>query len=435
MRTDLNLNCNSLAGWLAYLEQLHPKTIDMGLERVGQVRDELVLMPVFPVIIVGGTNGKGSVCAILESILSAAGYRVGCYTSPHLVRYNERIRIQQKEVSDQQLLLALTSIDEARKKCGVSLTYFEFGTLAAMYLFITEHVDVAILEVGLGGRLDAVNIFDADCAILTSVDLDHQNYLGDTREAIGYEKAGIFRKNKPAVCAEEELPLSIEHYAQKINTQLVMINRDFGFTQKNDQWDFWSHKGRRYTLPLPALRGYKQLKNASMSLVALEILGEPLPVDMQAIREGLIKVFLPGRFQVLSNQPMTILDVAHNPAATVTFTENLGMIQSTGKTYAILAMLEDKDISGVIQKLKNHIDVWLLAPIDAPRGTSTRTLLHHLHKQNITQENHTIHEFEDIISAYAFACEHAVKNDRICVLGSFYTVGAVLQHYEKVNNQ
>ncbi|MDR4518765.1 MAG: bifunctional tetrahydrofolate synthase/dihydrofolate synthase [Nitrosomonas sp.] len=433
MRSDLN--CNSLAGWLAYLEQLHPKTIDMGLERVGQVRDELVLRPVFPVIIVGGTNGKGSVCAILESILTAAGYRVGCYTSPHLVCYNERIRIEQKEVSDQQLLLALMSIDQARIKCDVSLTYFEFGTLAAMYLFITEHVDVAILEVGLGGRLDAVNIFDADCAILTSVDLDHQNYLGDTREAIGYEKAGIFRKNKPAVCAEEDLPYSIEHYVKTIQTQLIMINRDFGFTRKNDQWDFWSHKGKRYTLPFPALRGYKQLENACTSLVALETLGEQLPVDMHAIRKGLITVFLPGRFQVLSSQPMTILDVAHNPAAAVTFTKNLEMTQSSGKTYAIFAMLEDKDISGVIQKLERHIDVWLLSPIDAPRGASVKVLLHHFYKLDITRENRIIHEFEDIVLAYGFACEHADKNDRICVLGSFYTVGAVLQHHEKVNHQ
>lgn len=428
-------NSNSLIDWLEYLEQLHPKSIDMGLERVDRVRVELKLTPFFPVIIVGGTNGKGSVCAILESILNAAGYRVGCYTSPHLVRYNERIRIQQKEATDEQLLLALTIIDEARKKCGVSLTYFEFGTLTAMYLFMAEHVDVAILEVGLGGRLDAVNIFNADCAILTSIDLDHQEYLGDSHEAIGYEKAGIFRKNKPAVCAVENMPLSIEQYAQKINAQLILINRDFGHVQKNGQWSYWSHKGWRHTLPLPALRGLQQLKNASTCLIALEVLSEQLPVNMQAMREGLIKVFLPGRFQVLSNHPMIILDVAHNPAAAATFTKNLEMAQTSGKTYAIFAMLEDKDISGVIQELENYIDIWLLSPIDTPRGASTRILLNNLSKLNIIQESHTIHEFEDIISAYAFACEHADKSDRICVLGSFYTVGAVLQYQEKVNRQ
>ncbi|MCB1984983.1 MAG: bifunctional tetrahydrofolate synthase/dihydrofolate synthase [Burkholderiales bacterium] len=426
---------NSLKGWLAYLEQLHSKTIDLGLERVDRVRAELGLTPFFPVITVGGTNGKGSVCAILESILTAAGYRVGCYTSPHLVSFNERIRIQQKEVVDEQLLLAFTLIEQARKKSGISLTYFEFVTLTAMHLFIAEHVDVAILEVGLGGRLDAVNIFDADCAILTSVDLDHQDYLGDSREAIGYEKAGIFRKNKPAVCAEVELPAGVKQYAQKINAKLNLIGQDFGFVQKDGQWDFWSQKGWCHTLPLPAVRGLKQLENASVCLMTIEMLCEQLPVNIQAIRQGLINVLLPGRFQVLSCQPMIVLDVAHNPAAALVLAKNLEMTQPSGKTFAIIAMLKDKDISGVIQALKNHVNVWLLSPIDASRGASTHELLQNLYKLNITPDNHIIHEFEDIITAYSFACEHADKSDRICVLGSFYTVGAVLRDQQKVNGQ
>ncbi|HBV20624.1 MAG TPA: bifunctional tetrahydrofolate synthase/dihydrofolate synthase [Nitrosomonas sp.] len=428
MRPDLKHY--SLAQWLEFLGQLHPKTIDMALERVCQVRVALGLTPACPVIIVGGTNGKGSVCAILESILTTAGYQVGCYTSPHLIRYNERIRIRQKEVTDQQLCEAFILVNQAREKPGISLTYFEFGTLAAMHLFASAQVDVAILEVGLGGRLDAVNIFDADCAILTSIDLDHMDYLGNSRDAIGYEKAGIFRRNKPAICAETDLPCSVGQLAKKINAQLKIINQDFGYTEKVNQWNFWSRKGWRRTLPLPALRGVYQLQNASACLMALEMLSDQLPVSMQAIREGLLKVSLPGRFQVLSNQPMIILDVAHNPAAAHALAKNLEITRPSGKTFAVFAMLQDKDIYGVMQELAHHIDIWLLSSIDAPRGANAGELLQNLYKLKITRESHSIHKFEDIESAYAFACEQADKNDRICVFGSFYTVGAVLGHQE-----
>jgi len=419
----------TLSDWLAYLEQLHPQSIEMGLSRIELVRDKLELKPVFPVIIVGGTNGKGSVCAILESVLTAAGYRVGCYTSPHLIHYNERIRFRQKAVSDQQLIQAFGVVEKAREASCISLTYFEFGTLAAMYLCMVEQVDVAVLEVGLGGRLDAVNCFDADCAVLTSIDLDHQDYLGDSREAIGFEKAGIFRHDKPVVCAENNLPFSVSSYADKIGARLVLINRNFGFFQEKNQWHFWSQNNPRYTLPLPVLRGIKQLNNASASLMALEQLHDQLPVNMHAIRNGLLTIDLAGRFQVLSTLPITILDVAHNPAAASILAENLKMIQSSGRTYAVFAILQDKDIAGVIQELKYHIDVWLVAPIDAPRGAGIDKILEHMALEDINHENCTIVEFKNVISAYVFACEQANKNDRICVFGSFYTVGAVLRYH------
>ncbi|SES77470.1 dihydrofolate synthase / folylpolyglutamate synthase [Nitrosomonas marina] len=416
--------------WLTYLEQLHPKSIDMGLERIDQVRTALGLIPCFPMIIVGGTNGKGSVCAMLESILAAAGYHVGCYTSPHLIRYNERIRIGQRAVAEEQLLKAFKAVEQARIETGVSLTYFEFGTLAAMHVFMAKQIDVAILEVGLGGRLDAVNIFDADCAILTSVDLDHQDYLGDSREAIGYEKAGIFRQNKPAVCADAVLPLSVQRHAQEIGAEIRMVHQDFGFMRETNQWRFWSQHHRRHALPMPALHGRKQLYNASACLMALELLREQLQVSMHAVREGLLNVKLPGRFQVISVQPMVVLDVLHNPAAAAAFADNLlEMAPSSGKTYAVFGMLHDKDIAGVVEELKPHIDNWLIATIDAPRGAHADELMQILNQSEITRENHTIHEFEDVVSAYVFACEHAGKNDRICVFGSFYTVGAILRHH------
>ena len=429
---------NSLSDWLVYLEQLHPKTIEMGLERIEYVRADLQLFPDFPVITVGGTNGKGSVCAMTESILNAAGYCVGCYTSPHLLRYNERIRVNRKAVDDRQITEAFEQINRSRNKCGISLTYFEFGTLAAMYLFKLQKVDVAILEVGLGGRLDAVNIFDPACAVLTNVALDHMDYLGDTREAIGFEKAGIFRSGKPAVCADTNVPVTVRQYGQAIGARLIQLGEDFGFNAGMDHWDFWNKKRKRSALPLPALRGASQLINASTCLAALDALNDRLPVSMQAIRQGLLNVDLPGRFQVLATRPVTILDVAHNPAAAEVFAANLRFVKQRdagGKTIAVFAMLQDKDIFGVIKALKDDIDIWLVAPIELSRGADTRSLLQNLYKSGISRENHAIYEFENIEAAYVYACKQASNNDRICIVGSFHTVGAVLQYLERKNCQ
>jgi dihydrofolate synthase/folylpolyglutamate synthase len=418
----------SLADWLTYLELLHPKTIEMGLERIERVRSKLELTPQFPIIVVGGTNGKGSVCAMLESILVCAGYKTGCYTSPHLLRYNERVRINKNEVDDQSLCDAFAHIDIARKDCHTSLTFFEFGTLAAMHVFVQARVDVAILEVGLGGRLDAVNLFDADCAILASIDLDHMDYLGDTREKIGFEKAAIFRKNKPAICAETDIPLSVYRQAEKTGARLFCLNREFGFFNKQTQWEYWGPKGKRHSLPFPVLRGAKQLQNASACLTALDTLHELLPVSMNEIRQGLGEAVIPGRFQVVSAQPIIILDVAHNPAAAAVLSQNLAATKPSGHTYAVFSMLQDKDIQGVVQTLKDDIDFWLVCTVDSARAAPVDYLINEIHKAGFAGNGGTIYQFADCIAAYVFACERAGKNDRICVFGSFYTVSGVLQY-------
>lgn len=419
---------SALADWLTYLESLHPKTIEMGLERIERVRSKLELIPQFPIIVVGGTNGKGSVCAMLESILVCAGYETGCYTSPHLLRYNERVRINKNEVDDKSLCDAFAQIDTARKDCHTSLTFFEFGTLAALHVFVQAHVDVAILEVGLGGRLDAVNLFDADCAILTNIDFDHMDYLGDTREKIGFEKAAIFRKNKPAICAEADIPHSVYQQAEKTEAKFFRLNQEFGFSNKNTQWDYWGPNGKRHSLPFPALRGAKQLQNASACLTALDTLHELLPVSMQEIRLGLGEAVIPGRFQVVSTQPMIILDVAHNPAAAAVLSQNLASTKPSGHTYAVFSMLQDKDIQGVVQTLKDHIDFWLVCAVDSARAAPIDYLVNEIHKAGVAGNEDAIRQFADCVAAYVFACEHAGKNDRICAFGSFYTVSGVLQY-------
>lgn len=407
----------TLADWLIYLESLHPKTIALGLDRIAEVKQRLNLDPVFPVIVVGGTNGKGSVCAITESILSAAGYRVGCYTSPHLQHYNERVRVDRQTASDSELCASFKKIEKARG--DIPLTYFEFGTLAAMLLFIENKVDVAILEVGLGGRLDAVNIFDADCAIVTSVDIDHIDYLGDTIEQIAYEKAGIFRSGRVAIFADSEMPQAIESSATSIGATLWRAGHDFGFTPHQGQWDYRGPSGARSALPYPALRGQFQLANASAVLAALDALKARLPVAMSAVRTGLSEVKLAGRFQFLPGRPQRILDVAHNPHAARSLAINLSSLPPAPCTYAVFAMLKDKDIAGVVKVMDEQIDVWLAAGIDAPRGASAEELACVLRDSGVRGR---IEIFADTALACAHACNEAGENDRIIAFGSFYTV-------------
>ncbi len=425
---------DTLADWLIYLESLHPKTIEMGLERIDQVRHALDLTPQFPIIMVGGTNGKGSVCAMLESILWRAGYTVGCYTSPHLLRYNERVRINKKEVDDKRFSHIFEKIDAARTRCEASLTFFEFGTLAAVSLFADAGVDVAILEVGLGGRLDAVNIFEPSCSILTNVDLDHREYLGDTREQIGFEKAAIFRNQTPSIYGDADVPESVRTQVSTIGAHFFQFGNDFGFLKKNQHWDFWSSGVSRHSLPLPALRGDRQLQNASACLAALGALNETLPVSMNAIRQGLTEAVIPGRFQVLSTQPLIILDVAHNPGAAAVLSENLTATKPSGKTFAVFSMLQDKDISGVVDRLRNNIDYWLVSSLHTPRAASVDMLVNEIRKIDVSMENDTVRQFPDVVAAFVFACERAGKNDRICVFGSFYTVSDVLLYLNTVSH-
>ncbi|MCC6917018.1 bifunctional tetrahydrofolate synthase/dihydrofolate synthase [Nitrosomonas sp.] len=429
----MDIRLSTLEDWLSYLEKLHPKTIDMGLERVKKVRDTLGLKPEFPVITVAGTNGKGSVCTMLESILNHASYRVGCYTSPHLLRYNERIRISQREISDEALCEVFAEIEAARELTHTTLTYFEFGTLAAMLLFLRSRIDVAILEVGLGGRLDAVNVFDADCAILTSIDLDHMEYLGTTREAIGQEKIGIFRENRPAICAEPEIPGSLYKKMLATNANLYCIGEAFSYVADNQQWCYRGISGHRQNLPLPALKGRYQLQNASAVLAALETLEETLPVPMDAVRRGLVDTALPGRFQMISARPIIILDVAHNPAAARKLSASLESMPVKGCTYAVAGMLGDKDMTGTLGALKKNIDYWLIARLDVARGASEDEMMQALKEAGIEQKD-ILYTFQNVWSAYVYARDHAGDNDRICVFGSFYTVSSVMRGLEGLHS-
>ncbi len=435
---------NTLAEWLNHLETLNPKTIALGLERVAEVKQRLKLQPCFPIIIVGGTNGKGSVCAILEAILHAAGYRVGCYTSPHLLEYNERVRVSKNSANDVELCAAFKKIELARtgqlKIEGLSaspslsrgergqlpeipLTYFEFGTLAAVQMFIEQKTDVAILEVGLGGRLDAVNIFDADCAVVTSIDIDHTDYLGDTREKIAFEKAGIFRKGKVAVFGDFDMPEPIHAQAEKMGAELWRIGNEFTFTVHQGQWDFHGKKGNRSALPFPALRGSYQLNNASAALAALDALKSELPVSMEAVRRGMVEVALSARFQMIPGKPSLILDVAHNPHAASALARTLANLPPSPKTYAVCAMLKDKDMAGVIAAMKAQVDVWLIGGINAPRGASADEL-------GLVAENAQVansRRFNSVTDALHHAYNQAGENDRIVAFGSFYTVAEVMR--------
>jgi dihydrofolate synthase / folylpolyglutamate synthase len=411
----------TLADWLSYLESLHPKTIALGLERVGEVRDRLDLRLPFPVITVGGTNGKGSVCAMLESILSAAGYRAGCYTSPHLLDYNERVRIAKRQVGDDELIAAFEKIEGARG--DIPLTYFEFGTLAAVQCFVDHRVDVAILEVGLGGRLDAVNVFDSDCAVVTSVDLDHTDYLGDTREKIGFEKAGIYRSGKAAIFGDRDMPDTIASEAKRVGAQLWRLGAQFDFSGHGQQWDYCGVSVNRAALPYPALRGDYQLNNASAVLAALESLKERLPVSMEAVRRGLVEAVLPGRFQVLPGRPQLILDVAHNPHAARSLARNLVGMPPASRTIAVFAMLHDKDIAGVVEALKNRIDVWCVSGLQVPRGAPAIALASILGDSGAGR----VLSSDTVEEALQRACNEASENDRIIAFGSFYTVAEVMR--------
>ncbi len=422
MSVDRAVDPQSLDDWLGRLERIHPSAIAMGLERVAEVRDKLGLKLQCPVIAVAGTNGKGSVCAMLESIYACAGYKVGLYTSPHLLRYNERVRVARHAVADDALVQSFRRLDAIRGE--VLLTYFEFGTLAAVDILARENVDVSILEVGLGGRLDAVNAFDSTCAVVTSVDLDHMEYLGNDRNSIGREKAGIFRACRPAICGDEDPPPTLVEYARTIGAPLHLLGRDYGFNAEAGQWQFWSQSGKRSSLPHPVLRGAYQLGNAATALEALDQLKDVLPVDMGAIRRGLVEVDLPGRFQVLPGRPLTILDVGHNPHAARGLAASLSALPKGGRTLAVFAMLKDKDIEGVVTAVKGQIDEWLIAGLDTPRGADSHRIAHALESAGVGAP---VTKFDTPEQAYRQAIRSAGQNDKILVFGSFYTVGAVLQ--------
>jgi dihydrofolate synthase/folylpolyglutamate synthase len=411
----------TLDDWLAYIERQHPRTIEMGLDRVRAVRAAMGLAPRFPIITVGGTNGKGSTCAMLEAMLHAAGYRVGCYTSPHLLAYNERVRIDTAAAGDRELVESFAAVAAARG--DIPLTYFEFGTLGAVWLFERLSVDVAVLEVGLGGRLDAVNAFDADCAVITSIGLDHMEYLGPTRESIAFEKAGIFRPRRPAVIAEADVPEPMRAYALAVDAVMLRIGEHFRVEPEGVQWRYVGPGGVRGGLPHPALRGRYQLSNAAAAITALDTLRDRLPVSAGAIREGLLTATVPGRFQVLPGRPVTILDVAHNPHAAERLAAALDEMDHDGTTHAVLGMLADKDIAGVVRAVKAHVDRWYLAPLPGPRGAQLDLLHHALDDAQVLDP---VRDFGSVTDAVRAAQDAADAGDRILVFGSFLTVSEAL---------
>ncbi len=416
----------SLADWLARLEGLHPKGIDLGLDRVRVVADRLDLASSASTVIVGGTNGKGSTCAMLDSILRAAGYRTGLYTSPHLLEFNERARIDGVDASDEQLIESFEAVEAVRG--ATSLTYFEFTTLAILRLFAQARLDAVVLEVGLGGRLDAVNLVDADVSIVTSVDIDHIDYLGPTRELIGLEKAHIYRPGRAAICSDPRPPQSLLDHAERIGADLWRIGRDFNYQGDRQQWAYGGRRVRRSGLPYPALRGANQLLNASGALAALEALVERLPVSQQAVRHGLLTVELPARFQILPGRPATILDVAHNPHAAAVLAENLDSMGYFPVTHAVFGMLGDKDIAGVVGKLGNRIDHWHVGPTPGPRGTSAAQIGSQLRAAGVgTASGQSITEHSTLADAYAAARDSASADDRILAFGSFLTVADVMR--------
>ena len=378
-----------------------------------------------PVITVGGTNGKGSTCAMLESTLRCAGFSTGLYTSPHLLRYNERVRIDSADATDAQLVEAFEAVETARIAAGdVPLTYFEFGTLAAFWLFARAAPDALILEVGLGGRLDAVNIVDADVAVLTSIDIEHVDYLGPTREEIGREKAGIFRAGRPAVCGDRHPPSSVTEAARSAGATLLLLGRDYDYADERTQWRYRGPRGERFGLPVPALRGAYQLANAATVLTALDLLHDRLPVSAQAMREGLVTVSLPGRFQVLPGRPVTVLDVAHNPHAARALATALGDMGYHPQTLAVWAMLGDKDAAGVLDAIRAGVDRWFVAGLPGPRGDSGARLRDALLAAGVPDR--AIRVLPDVDAAYALAKAEADEADRIVVFGSFLTVASAL---------
>lgn len=423
---------HTLEGWLRHCERLHPKTIALGLERVRTVAQRLDLRFDCPVITVAGTNGKGSTCALLEAIALQAGYRTGVYTSPHLVHFEERCRVHGETVKSSDLIAHFEAVERARVQNGeeIPLTYFEFTTLAILRLLSQSLLDVAILEVGLGGRLDATNIIDADCAILTSIDLDHTEYLGPDRESIGREKAGIMRTGRPAVLSDPMPPHSVLDHAREIGADLWLFGRDFNFSGDKQQWS-WAGRGRRYTgLAYPALRGANQLLNAAGVLAALTALRERLPVTAQAVRNGLALVQLPGRFQVVPGQPALVLDVAHNPHAVAMLAANLDAMGFFPHTHAVFGAMADKDLRAMLAKMAPLVDRWYFTDLPTSRAASAAALQQQWQAWQGAAGHRPVPSsvHPDPLQALQAAATAADPVDRIVVFGSFYTVGGVLVH-------
>jgi len=413
---------NTLEEWLSWQEQLYPNVIDLGLHRVQALLQALDLgQPAFSILTVGGTNGKGSSVSFAEAMLRAAGHKVGAYVSPHLLRYNERVRVDGEDVSDAEFCESFARIDEARGELRV--TYFEFGTLAAIDILTRRGVSAAVLEVGLGGRLDAVNALDADVALVSSVGLDHQEWLGDDRESIGREKAGIFRKARPAICGDRVPPASLLEHAAGIGAPLRVLGRDFDRRVHSETWS-WKGGALEFDgLPLPALPGHIQYDNAATVIAALQ--SHPrLAVPEAAIRRGLVEARIPARFQRMPGPVERVFDVGHNPDAARVLAENLRAFPVQGRSFAILGMFKDKAAEEVARALKGCFDHWYLGGLEGPRGQTAAALAARV-KSVLPDTELT--ESSSVAGAYAAAMSAARSGDRVVVFGSFQTVASILK--------
>jgi len=423
-QASLNLPVLDLPGWLQRLERLHPREIELGLKRVSRVWSRMRPdgLAGCRIITIAGTNGKGSCAALLEAILSAGGYRTGCYTSPHLLRYNERIRIDGQEASDQVICDAFQRIDACRG--DISLTYFEFGTLAALDILAGHSLDALILEVGLGGRLDAVNIVDPDLALITGVDLDHMDWLGSDRDSIALEKAGILRPDRPAVYGDLRAPGSLLRRAAELAAPLYRLGRDYRYAEHAGGWQWEGLGHTRFALPMPGLRGGCQLRNAAAVLMVLELLSSALPVDQVAVRRGLLSPTLPGRFQVLPGDVSLVLDVAHNPQAAGVLAHNLAELAPRGRVHAVFAMLKDKDLEGVLAAIAGRIDTWHLAQLPGSRALARGRLVARVGR---AVPGVPLAGYDSVPLALEGARRVAAPGDVVLVFGSFLTVARVLE--------
>lgn len=413
----------SLADWLAWQETLHPQTIDLGLTRVKRVLERMHLLDASKLTIsVAGTNGKGSCVAMLDAILRAGGYRVGIYTSPHLLKYNERIRIDGEPVSDERIMAAFTRIEQAR--AGVSLSFFEFGTLAALDLFREENLDVRILEVGLGGRLDAVNIVDADVALMASIDIDHSEWLGHTREAIGLEKAGIARKDRPVVLGDPNVPSAVLDYLKALGALVYRQGVDFHGRPEPDGWRFEDRDGGiEDRLPWPSIPGDHQILNAAAVLQCLRLIEGRFPISPTVMAQGLQAVLLPGRFQRFDGTIPVLLDVAHNPEAVTTLKKHLLKYYPTVRVRAVFAVMRDKDIQQMVGIIGGLIEAWYLAPLRMQRAATPEEIAEILHNAGVEK---VMAGFDDVPRAVKAAQEASSPGDMVLVFGSFFLVSDYL---------
>jgi len=411
-----------LADWLRWQESLNPRLVDLGLDRCARVAARLGLEALpMPVVTVSGTNGKGSCIAYLTRILESAGHPVAAYTSPFLERYNESLRLCGREVRDGELIVAFENVERARDR--IALTFFEFRTLAAMDIIRRSQASVALLEVGLGGRLDAVNLMDADVAVVTSVDLDHTDWLGPDRESIGREKAGIFRPGRPAVCADPSPPASLVEHARAVGADLHTIGCEFSWHHGSSGWSWQGPVVGYRRLPAPGMGGAFQHSNAAAALMALQLLEPPLAVDAAAVREGIANAWLPGRQQILAGAVERVIDVAHNAQAARALAATLMARPLVGRTHAVFAMLADKDATTVAGALDGLVDEWHTATLPGPRGQRGERLAHGLRRQF---PGHPVSVHADVAGAWRAAMSAARSGDRVVAFGSFLTAREVL---------